>query len=166
MFAAMPAAGMDVELDEDEVEEKGAKTAGSDRIVNIHKLTLAVAKVSLMHEAERRAAVRDQHVVLDMPEDSLIHKGMMQSTAAYEKAGKEERQRAKDAAEDFKGHSMGKKPDAFLRFLMFRTSEALTTKEAQAKEKWRQSGTSGKGKALRTPRTSYGSWQGRLQRRR
>eukprot|EP00959_Pyramimonas_sp_CCMP1952_P397987 8338863-Pyramimonas_sp.AAC.1 len=53
------------------------------------------------------------------------------STAHYQKVGKEARDAV--AAADYRGHPLGKKPDAYLRMLLFRLSEAVGARLEEVK---------------------------------
>ena len=94
---------------------------------------VAVARLSLQHEGDKRDNARDDNTVLAVAEDHPLVKTLDWALEEYDQAGKAERERAQTAGETFKGNPKGKKPDACLASLLQRLVEYLAQPDVEAK---------------------------------
>ncbi|CAK0846072.1 unnamed protein product, partial [Prorocentrum cordatum] len=115
-----------MDRDEDEAEDGKRVVTKGKMLSSESKLIKCMAKLLLQHEDLHCATARDQNLVLITPSESPLDKALGQSVEAYGKAGTQAKKHAKGSSTEYRGNPEGKKPDAFLRFLLFRTSETLT----------------------------------------
>ena len=83
-------------------------------------------KLLLLHEDNFRGSARDQNVVARLKRGSQMQLALEAGIQNYQRIGKEARSAVEPS--EFRGHPLGKKPDVYLRMLLFRLSEATGTK--------------------------------------
>ena len=105
--------GMKSPTDEEEVPERDSK------------LAMALARLALQHESERRAHASDDNVVFSIPSSGERAKELPWAAEKYAETGA---QLKKEQGENYKGHSNGKKPNAMLASLVYRMHQAILTK--------------------------------------
>ena len=86
---------------------------------------MALARLALQHESERRAHARDDNAVFSMPSSGELAKELQWAADKYAETGA---QLKKEQGENYKGHPNGKKPDAMLASLLYRMHQAILTK--------------------------------------
>eukprot|EP00959_Pyramimonas_sp_CCMP1952_P240418 5024381-Pyramimonas_sp.AAC.1 len=75
----------------------------------------------LQHEAAHQAAARDDNLTLTLKEGQKLEVALETGYQEHARVGKTARE-----GDDFKGHPMGKKPDALLKIIVCRISEAAS----------------------------------------
>eukprot|EP00959_Pyramimonas_sp_CCMP1952_P464827 9487269-Pyramimonas_sp.AAC.1 len=108
-----------------EVGEGGAEHEDVEQS-GISKKDKLMTKLLLRHEDNFRGSERDQNVVVKLKTGSQMQLALAASIQNYQRVGKEARAAA-EPSED-RGRPLGKKPDAFLRMLLSRLSEAIEGK--------------------------------------
>ena len=108
-------------------KRKGMKSPTDEGEVpdETNKLVMALARLALQHESERRAHARDDNSVFSMPSSSALAKGLQWAADQYAETGA---QLKKDQGENYTGHPNGKKPDAMLASLLYRVHQAILAK--------------------------------------
>ena len=126
MFGPIPESNtpMDVTATEGNKKRKGMKSPTEEVPEGDSKLVLALARLALQHESERRAHARDDNVVFSMPSSGELAKELQWAADKYSETGA---QLKKEQGENYKGHPNGKKPDAK------RMHQAILTKS-----RWKQ----------------------------
>ena len=104
---------MDVTTKEANKKRKGMKSPTDEEEVpeRDSKLVMALARLALQHESERRAHARDDNVVFSIPSSGELAKELLWAADKYAETGA---QLKKEQGENYKGHPNGKKPDAML----------------------------------------------------
>ena len=129
MFGPMPESNtpMDVTAREANKKRKGMKNPTDEEEVpeRDSKLVMALARLALQHESERRAHARDDNVVFSMPSSGELAKELQWAADKYAETGA---QLKKEQGENYKGHPNGKKPDAMFASLLYRMHQAILTK--------------------------------------
>ncbi|CAK0823905.1 unnamed protein product [Prorocentrum cordatum] len=110
---------------------RGRHLAQDTEIVGISRKDRLMTKLLLQREANFSGSARDQNVVVRLKVGSQMQMALAASTAHYQKVGKEARDTV--AAADYGGHPLGKKPDAYLRMLLFRLSESVEARYDEVK---------------------------------
>eukprot|EP00959_Pyramimonas_sp_CCMP1952_P473897 9502514-Pyramimonas_sp.AAC.2 len=87
-----------------------------------------MAKLVLQHEGDLRNLRRDVNLVLTLRADTKLQLALEEGVDKYNKVGEEERDKERD---EFKGHPWGTRPDALMRVLIYRMSEALQANESE-----------------------------------
>ncbi|CAK0795511.1 unnamed protein product [Prorocentrum cordatum] len=108
------------EVSEGGVEPEDAGPSG------ISKKDRLMTKLLLRHEDNFRGSARDQNVVVKLKTGSQMQLALAAGIQNYLKVGKEARAAVEPS--EYRGHPLGKKPDAYLRMLLFRLSEAVEGK--------------------------------------
>ena len=118
---------MDVTAREANKKRKGMKSPTDEEEVpeRDSKLVMALARLALQHESERRANARDDNAVFSMPSSGELAKELQWAADKYVETGA---QLKKEQGENYKGHPIGKKPDAMLASLLYRMHQAILTK--------------------------------------
>ena len=126
MFAPIPSGGASA-------VNRGVKrpcnplnVAGEDGEIGIDgkwatELLLALSKEVIHLSEEKCHRARLENISICVKPDHAFNQGMECSAAAYSSSGEEARKRL---GNDYKGHPMGKKPDAYARSLLFRLVSA------------------------------------------
>ncbi|CAK0846574.1 unnamed protein product [Prorocentrum cordatum] len=109
--------------DAGEAGVESTKPTADTEVAGISKKDRLMTKLLLQHADNFRGSARDQNAVVRLRAGSQMQVALESSTSHYQKAGKEARDTV--AAADYRGHPLGKKPDAYLRMLLFRLSEAV-----------------------------------------
>ncbi|CAK0823847.1 unnamed protein product, partial [Prorocentrum cordatum] len=100
-------------------------------IAGISKKDRSMTKLLLQREDNSRGSARGQNVVARLEVGSQMQMALAASTAHDQKVGGEARDTV--AAADYRGHPLGKKPDAYLRMLLFRLSEPVEARYDEVK---------------------------------
>ena len=118
---------MDVTAREANKKRKGMKNPTDEEEVpeRDSKLVMALARLALQHESERRAHARDDNAVFSMPSSGELAKELQWAADKYAETGA---QLKKEQGENYKGHPNGKKPDAMFASLLYRMHQAILTK--------------------------------------
>ncbi|CAK0818786.1 unnamed protein product [Prorocentrum cordatum] len=127
----IPAAELVKKRDAGEAGVESTKPNADTEVAGISKKDRLMTKLLLQHEDNFRGSARDQNVVVRLRVGSQMQVALESSTAHYQKVGKEARDTV--AAADYRGHPLGKKPDAYLRMLLFRLSEAVEDRLEEVK---------------------------------
>ncbi|CAK0902330.1 unnamed protein product [Prorocentrum cordatum] len=104
-------------------EDVGAAVVPAD----IRRFQREMAKLLMHHEDFCRSGSRDDNFVLSLVTGAPIQVALDNGAKDYGKTGKEAREAAPDLA-SYKGHPKGKRPDCFLRMVLFRMGEACEAK--------------------------------------
>ncbi|CAK0827530.1 unnamed protein product [Prorocentrum cordatum] len=110
---------------EDGAEGGGEGTAGPGLNTKEKQLMKEMAKLILQHEDIHRSNARDGNVVLEMDGKSKLKLSLDRSVASYDKEGKAAKAEAEEQDETYLGNPQGKKPDAFLRAILYHLHVAL-----------------------------------------
>ena len=129
MFGPIPESNtpMDATAREANKKRKGMKNPTDEEEVpeRDSKLVMALARLALQHESERRAHARDDNAVFSMPSSGELAKELQWAADKYAETGA---QLKKEQGENYKGHPNGKKPDAMFASLLYRIHQAILTK--------------------------------------
>eukprot|EP00959_Pyramimonas_sp_CCMP1952_P111084 2323833-Pyramimonas_sp.AAC.1 len=87
---------------------------------------MAMAQLVLQHEDNLRNQSRDVNIVLTNRADSKVQMALEAGVDEYNAVGKKEREKE----DEFKGHPWGKRPDAQMKMVLYRITEALQANEA------------------------------------
>ncbi|CAK0838736.1 unnamed protein product [Prorocentrum cordatum] len=93
------------------------------RKVGISKGDKLVTKLLLQREDNFRGSARDKNAVVKLKTGSQMQLALAAGIQNYQKVGRDARAAVEPI--EHRGHPHGKKPDAYLRILLFRLSEAI-----------------------------------------
>ena len=113
MFGPIPESNtpMDATATEANKKRKGMKSPAEEVPEGDSKLVMALARLALQRESERRAHARDDNVVFSMSSSGALARDLWWAADKYMETGA---QLKKDQGENYTGHPIGKKPDASL----------------------------------------------------
>ncbi|CAK0843448.1 unnamed protein product [Prorocentrum cordatum] len=111
-----------------EPEAQDSTTASSESTPN-GKLTNLMCRLLLQHEAAHQADARDDNFTLTLKVGTKIEMALENGLQNYIATGKSARE-----GDNFKGHPLGKKPDALLRSVIFRMAEAYENSSQPVQE--------------------------------
>ncbi|CAK0879420.1 unnamed protein product [Prorocentrum cordatum] len=111
-----------------EPEAQDSTTASSESTPN-GKLTNLMRRLLLQHEAAHQADARDDNFTLTLKVGTKIEMALENGLQNYIATGKSARE-----GDNFKGHPLGKKPDALLRSVIFRMAEAYENSSQPVQE--------------------------------
>ena len=104
-------------------EDGQAKAEDEEGDIQTAKLGKALARLVLQHEDTLCSSSRDDNFAMAMKSEVQLNQALLNGADIYNEAGKKER---KDKGDDYRGHPMGKKPNAFMKMVLFRLAEVMT----------------------------------------